>query len=146
MRILVTGGAGFIGSNFVRMIGEHKFQGISGVKVLDKLTYAGVEANLDPVADLKIYEFIEGDICDPQVASQLLSDCGEIEAIVNFAAESHVDRSISGAADFVQTNIKPKNKKLFVFNAIKVFLNIFVGLQKHLSIFVLINVQAITEL
>ena len=105
MRILVTGGAGFIGSNFVRMIGEHKFQGISGVKVLDKLTYAGVEANLDPVADLKIYEFIEGDICDPQVASQLLSDCGEIEAIVNFAAESHVDRSISGAADFVQTNI-----------------------------------------
>jgi dTDP-glucose 4,6-dehydratase len=102
MRVLVTGGAGFIGSNFVRMIAKGEFQGISGVKVLDKLTYAGVKSNLDLAADLSRYEFIQGDICDPLVVVELLMD---IDAVVNFAAESHVDRSISGAADFVQTNI-----------------------------------------
>ena len=102
MRVLVTGGAGFIGSNFVRMIAKGEFQGISGVKVLDKLTYAGVKSNLDLAADLSRYEFIQGDICDPLVVAELLMD---IDAVVNFAAESHVDRSISGAADFVQTNI-----------------------------------------
>jgi dTDP-glucose 4,6-dehydratase len=103
MRILVTGGAGFIGSNFIRMIANGDLQGISGVKVLDKLTYAGVKSNLDSVANLSRYEFIQGDICDPSVVSELLLD---VDAVINFAAESHVDRSISGASDFVKTNIE----------------------------------------
>jgi dTDP-glucose 4,6-dehydratase len=102
MRVLVTGGAGFIGSNFVRMIAKGEFPGISGVKVLDKLTYAGVKSNLDLAADLSRYEFTQGDICDLLVVVELLMD---VDAVVNFAAESHVDRSISSAADFVQTNI-----------------------------------------
>ena len=102
LNLLVTGAAGFIGSNFVRMIAKGELHGLSRVKVLDKLTYAGIKANLDSVADLSYYEFIEGDICDSLVVTGLLS---EVDAIINFAAESHVDRSISGAADFVQTNI-----------------------------------------
>jgi dTDP-glucose 4,6-dehydratase len=102
MKILVTGAAGFIGSNFVRMIAIGELEGISGVKVLDKLTYAGVKENLKPAENFPSYQFIQGDICDPIQVSQLISD---VDAVVNFAAESHVDRSISGAADFVQTNI-----------------------------------------
>ena len=102
MRLLITGAAGFIGSNFVRMIAKGDLQGLSSVKVLDKLTYAGVKSNLDSAAHLSRYEFIKGDICDPAVISELLK---EVDAVINFAAESHVDRSISGAADFVQTNI-----------------------------------------
>ena len=102
MKILVTGAAGFIGSNFVRMITNGQLQGISGVKVLDKLTYAGVKENLKPAQILPSYQFIQGDICDPAQVSELISD---VDAVLNFAAESHVDRSISGASDFVQTNI-----------------------------------------
>jgi dTDP-glucose 4,6-dehydratase len=98
----VTGAAGFIGSNFVRMIASGQLDGISGVKVLDKLTYAGVKGNLDSAANLTSYEFVQGDICDSFVVSELLE---EVDAVINFAAESHVDRSISGASDFVQTNI-----------------------------------------
>jgi dTDP-glucose 4,6-dehydratase len=102
LKLLVTGAAGFIGSNFVRMIAKGELLGVSSIKVLDKLTYAGVKANLASAADLSQYEFVEGDICDSLTVSELLS---EADAVVNFAAESHVDRSISGAADFVQTNI-----------------------------------------
>jgi len=102
LKILVTGAAGFIGSNFVRMITSGQLQGISGVKVLDKLTYAGVKENLKPAEIFASYQFIQGDICDPAQVSELISD---VDAVVNFAAESHVDRSISGATDFVQTNI-----------------------------------------
>ena len=102
MRILVTGGAGFIGSNFVRMIASGKLTGFSSVTVLDKLTYAGVEANLNSAKDIDGYRFVKGDICDPRILEELLP---EIDAIVNFAAESHVDRSIAGSDDFVQTNI-----------------------------------------
>ena len=102
MRILVTGGAGFIGSNFVRMIASGKLTGFSSVTVLDKLTYAGVEANLNSAKDIDGYRFVKGDICDPRILEELLPG---IDAIVNFAAESHVDRSIAGSDDFVQTNI-----------------------------------------
>jgi dTDP-glucose 4,6-dehydratase len=102
LKILVTGAAGFIGSNFVRMITSGQLQGISEVNVLDKLTYAGLKENLKPAENFPNYNFIHGDICDSSQVSQLVS---EVDAVVNFAAESHVDRSISGATDFVQTNI-----------------------------------------
>lgn len=84
------------------MIANGHLQGISGIKVLDKLTYAGVKHNLISAENSPGYQFIHGDICDPIQVSQLIS---EVDAVVNFAAESHVDRSIAGAADFVQTNI-----------------------------------------
>ncbi len=98
----MTGAAGFIGSNFVRMIAKGQLQGISGLKVLDKLTYAGVKSNLDSVSDMSMFEFTQGDICDQSAVTKILKD---VDAVINFAAESHVDRSISGATDFVQTNI-----------------------------------------
>ena len=102
MHVLVTGGAGFIGSNFVRMIADGNFPQISRVTVLDKLTYAGVKENLDSAQSMTGYSFVQGDICDPKLVASLLVDA---DAVINFAAESHVDRSIAGAADFVQTNI-----------------------------------------
>ena len=102
MRILVTGGAGFIGSNFVRRIGDRALVGISEVTILDKLTYAGVLSNLDSVKHLSGIEFTEGDICDFKLVSTLLT---RVDAVVNFAAESHVDRSIGSASEFVETNV-----------------------------------------
>ncbi len=98
----MTGAAGFIGSNFARMIAKGNLQGFSSIKVLDKLTYAGVKSNLNSVTKLLHYEFVQGDICDPATVSELLM---EVDAVINFAAESHVDRSIMGASDFVQTNV-----------------------------------------
>lgn len=98
LKILVTGGAGFIGCNFVRhMLKEHPKDEIV---VLDKLTYAGRMENLDDVLD-KI-TFIKGDICDKDAVKKAMEGC---EAIVNFAAESHVDRSIEGPEVFVRTDI-----------------------------------------
>jgi dTDP-glucose 4,6-dehydratase len=102
MRILVTGGAGFIGSNFVRRIADGSMDGISSVVVLDRLTYAGVLANLDSAKSMSGYQFVQGDICDSGLVSSLLPD---VDAVVNFAAESHVDRSIGSAAEFVSTNV-----------------------------------------
>ena len=84
------------------MIAQGELNGISCVKVLDKLTYAGKNENLKSALSIPGYSFIQGDICDLNLVSGILS---EVDAVVNFAAESHVDRSISGAADFVQTNI-----------------------------------------
>ena len=101
MRLLVTGGAGFIGSNFVRRILDGTFSGISQVTVLDKLTYAGTLENLE-ILPANSFEFIRGDISDPGLVSDLVK---RNDAIVNFAAESHVDRSITGARDFIETNI-----------------------------------------
>jgi dTDP-glucose 4,6-dehydratase len=102
MRILVTGGAGFIGSNFVRMIARGDLKEITSVTVLDKLTYAGVLSNLAEAENLNTYKFVKGDICDSKLVNSLFK---EVDAVINFAAESHVDRSIAGAEDFVQTNI-----------------------------------------
>jgi dTDP-glucose 4,6-dehydratase len=102
MKVLITGAAGFIGSNFMRMSARGEFPEISGVIALDKLTYAGNMRNLDFVNNYSEYEFVHGDICDPIQVSILMS---KVDAVVNFAAESHVDRSITGADDFVQTNI-----------------------------------------
>jgi dTDP-glucose 4,6-dehydratase len=101
MRLLVTGGAGFIGSNFVRRIVDGTFSGISQVTVLDKLTYAGTLENLE-ILPANSFEFIRGDISDPGLVSDLVK---LNDAIVNFAAESHVDRSITGARDFIETNV-----------------------------------------
>ena len=101
MRLLVTGGAGFIGSNFVRRIVDGTFSGISQVTVLDKLTYAGTLKSLEMLPE-NSFEFIRGDISDPGLVSDLVK---KNDAIVNFAAESHVDRSITGARDFIETNV-----------------------------------------
>jgi dTDP-glucose 4,6-dehydratase len=102
MRLLVTGGAGFIGSNFVRRALDGTFRDFSEIVVLDKMTYAGVVANLQDVADHPKYRLIKGDICNASLVTTLVS---EVDAVLNFAAESHVDRSIANAADFVETNV-----------------------------------------
>ncbi len=101
MRILVTGGAGFIGSNFVRRIVDGTLSGFSSITILDKLTYAGTLTNLSGVP-AGSYRFVEGDICDSELVEDLVK---EHDLVVNFAAESHVDRSISGAKEFVVTNV-----------------------------------------
>jgi len=96
--MLITGGAGFIGCNFVRhVLKEHPAKEIV---VLDKLTYAGRLENLDEVKDR--IKFVKGDICDPEVVHEAMAGCGEV---VNFAAESHVDRSITSPEDFVRTDV-----------------------------------------
>ena len=101
MRILVTGGAGFIGSNFVRRVVDGSLPGISTVTVLDKLTYAGTLTNLNSLPR-DSFEFIQGDVCDQDLTTNLAK---RHDAIINFAAESHVDRSITGSRDFVMTNV-----------------------------------------
>ena len=102
MRLLVTGGAGFIGSNFVRRSFEDSPYSINSLLVLDKLTHAGVKENLESMIGHRNFEFIQGDICDEKLVSSLVDS---VDAIVNFAAESHVDRSIASAENFVRTNI-----------------------------------------
>jgi dTDP-glucose 4,6-dehydratase len=101
MKVLVTGGAGFIGSNFVRRVVDGTLEGVSQVTVFDKLTYAGTLTNL---AELPrgSFEFVQGDICDYELAKNLAN---RHDVIINFAAESHVDRSIEDSKDFILTNV-----------------------------------------
>ncbi|MEJ8278240.1 dTDP-glucose 4,6-dehydratase [Pseudonocardia spirodelae] len=106
MRIVVTGGAGFIGSCFVRTVlaGEHPGLAGAEVVVLDAFTYAGRIENLDPVRDDPRLRVERGDVRDPRRVAEVVGD-GGVDLVVHFAAETHVDRSITGAADFVTTNV-----------------------------------------
>jgi dTDP-glucose 4,6-dehydratase len=103
VRLLVTGGAGFIGSHYVRTLLSGGYAGFedAAVTVYDKLTYAGNLDNLAPVADKPGYAFVQGDILDANLLDEVLPGH---DAVLNFAAETHVDRSIHGAADFALTN------------------------------------------
>jgi dTDP-glucose 4,6-dehydratase len=100
MKLLVTGGAGFIGANFIHYwLQQHPTDSVIN---LDKLTYAGNLENLASIADQSNYHFVQGDICDVEVVNPLVYEC---DAVVHFAAESHVDRSITNPAEFVRTNV-----------------------------------------
>jgi len=101
MKILVTGGAGFIGSNFIRYI-HSKYPDYQVIN-LDNLTYAGNLENLEDISCNSFYRFIKGDIADASLVSQVLQE--EVDVLINFAAESHVDRSIEDASSFIRTNI-----------------------------------------
>ncbi len=100
--VLITGGAGFIGSNFIRYLLREE----TGVKIvnLDKLTYAGSQENLTHLEDPHRHHFVQGDICDQTLVENLMREHA-VDTIVHFAAESHVDRSIAGPAAFIQTNV-----------------------------------------
>lgn len=98
--MLITGAAGFIGSNFVRQLLAEESD--TQVVALDALTYAGNVANLESCRDSERFTFVKGDICDVELIDRLLAD---IDVVVNFAAESHVDRSIHSSADFIRANV-----------------------------------------
>jgi dTDP-glucose 4,6-dehydratase len=102
VKVLVTGGCGFIGSNFVRRLFEARGDRVSVVN-LDKLTYAANPANLADVAGRPNYRFLQGDIVDPDVVRVAMDGC---DAVVNFAAETHVDRSLLGDASFIETDVR----------------------------------------
>src|SRR5574338_1733182 len=103
MKLLITGGAGFIGSAFVRLALHESWA--DRVVNFDKLTYAGNLENLKPVQDDSRYQFVQGDICDAAAVRGVLED-ERPDAIVHFAAESHVDRSILGPGAFFETNLR----------------------------------------
>ncbi len=100
MRILVTGGAGFIGSCFIRQM--FKVHPEYSIINLDLLTYAGILENLKDIENNSNYKFVRGDICDSKLVAELMK---EVDWVVNFAAESHVDRSITGPEIFIKTNV-----------------------------------------
>ena len=100
MKLLVTGGAGFIGSNFLKRQINANPLGAAQITVLDKLTYAGNLNNFTK-SELNQMDFVQGDICDSTLVEKLIKNA---DVVVNFAAESHVDRSIAGASEFVTTN------------------------------------------
>ncbi len=103
MKLLVTGGAGFIGSCFVRhILNKHNDYKVIN---LDALTYAGNIENLDDVKENANYKFVHGNICDKKLVRELISE-EKVDAVINFAAESHVDRSITGPEIFIETNVQ----------------------------------------
>jgi len=102
MKVLVTGGCGFIGSNFIRYLFEARGDGVSIVN-LDKLTYAANPASLSDLEDRPGYRFVKGDIADPQAVREAMEGCTDV---VNFAAETHVDRSLLGDASFIETDVR----------------------------------------
>lgn len=104
MELLITGGAGFIGSAFVRLALQDQLPGLAGARitVLDKLTYAGNFANLGPVSESDRLDFVPGDVADAALVDTLMR---RHDHVIHFAAESHVDRSILAAAEFAQTNV-----------------------------------------
>lgn len=101
-KVLVTGGAGFIGCNYVRLLQIH--DKTVQVITLDNLSYAGSVANLEDIPDKSRHQFIKGDICDSPLVLSILRE-HKIDTVVHFAAESHVDRSITGPAAFIQSNV-----------------------------------------
>ena len=102
MKLLVTGGCGFIGSNFIRRVLSSRGAGVSVVN-LDKLTYAANPANLADIAGRPNYRFVQGDISDPEAVRGAMEGCTHV---VNFAAETHVDRSLLGDASFIETDVR----------------------------------------
>jgi dTDP-glucose 4,6-dehydratase len=102
MKVLVTGGCGFIGSAFIRRVLNDR-EGEVSVVNLDKLTYAGNPRNVEDVAASPSYRFVLGDICDPRAVADAMAGC---DVVVNFAAETHVDRSLLGDASFIDTDVK----------------------------------------
>ena len=102
MRVLVTGGAGFIGSQFTKMALNGELGAIDFVRVIDKFTYSGLRSNLESFQKSKNFELFVGDISNPD---DVRNSCEGIDAVINFAAESHVDRSISDSAEFIRTNV-----------------------------------------
>ena len=113
--ILVTGGAGFIGSNFVKYLLENSDWNVFNI---DKLTYAGNLENLSDIEDNPKYTFIKGDICDKEQVEKSIGK-NNIDTIVNFAAESHVDRSILDSRDFILTNVLGTQVLLDAFKNLK---------------------------
>jgi dTDP-glucose 4,6-dehydratase len=102
MNYFITGGAGFIGSNFVRMLLTNQLGSVAKVTVIDKLTYAGNLENLSEISSDQRFKFIKGDICNEELVRSSVS---QNDIVVHFAAESHVDRSISGPSEFIKTNV-----------------------------------------
>ena len=123
MNYLVTGGAGFIGSNYVRMLLTGRLGFVNSVKVLDKLTYAGSLENLKSISEDSRFQFLQGDVCDEGIVDKCLEN---VDVVVHFAAESHVDRSISGPSEFIRTNVLGTQVLLSaaVSQKVKIFLHV----------------------
>lgn len=111
MRVLVTGGAGFIGSNYVKNRLIHRGEDLEEITILDDLTYAGTLENIQGFQDDPRVKFVRGDICNQSLVEELFI---EVDEVVHFAAESHVDRSIKSSDDFIRTNVSGTNTLLRV--------------------------------
>lgn len=109
MRVLVTGGAGFIGSNYVKNRLLHRSDDLEEIIILDDLTYAGTLENLRGILEDPRVKFAKGDICNRELVEELFAD---VDEVVHFAAESHVDRSISSSDEFIRTNVSGTNTLL----------------------------------